>query len=311
MLKTRLPFFALTFGLLVAACATNPDVSGDLDAQAERLGQLEQELEDVLAALSEMRASESVEAEHEEHEETEAAQASAFELAVAQYIMDTAGFHRIDEALTETGEIDPSFVSTVTRVARIVGSTQWPDDLSESAAHLLEVLTEFQSSLAEDDAEGATPLAGMAHDHQHDLSAAITAWLSGEMSMEGEHEHSEEEGHAAEMHEPAHGGQVGMSMGTAIGGADFHLELVSAAPGQYIVYLSDADRTPVSPEGYSGTLALIRPDGSEIASIPFMAMADHLMAEGGPTDLDQADVRVALEGPDLEGTLEMEFSIVY
>ena len=42
-----------------------------------------------------------------------------------------------------------------------------------------------------------------------------------------------------------------------------------------------------------------------------MIMTDHLMAEGGPTDLDQADVRVALQGPDLEGTLEMEFSIVY
>ncbi len=188
MLKTRLPFFVLTFGLLVAACATNPDVSGELDAQAERLGQLEQELDDVLAALSEMQASESVEAEHEEQEETEAAQASAFELAVAQYVMDKAGFHGIEEALTESGEIDPGSISTVSLVSRVVASAQWPHDLSDSATHFLEKLAEFHLYLEEDNSERAISLAAEVHDQQHDLSAAIGEWLSGESSNHEEHE---------------------------------------------------------------------------------------------------------------------------
>ena len=188
MLKTRLPFSVLTFGLLVAACASSPDVPGELDAQAERLGQLEQELDDVLAALSEMQAVESVEVEHEEQEETEAAQPSAFELAVAQYIMDKAGFHGIEEALTESGEIDPGSISTVNQVSRVVASTQWPPDLSDSAAHFFEKLADFHSTLEEDDSERATSLAAEVHDLQHDLSAAIGEWLSGVSPNHEKHE---------------------------------------------------------------------------------------------------------------------------
>lgn len=194
MHKLRLPVVAMLFALLVAACTTtDPEVTSKLEEHSDLLAQLEEQLNDISAALEEMEAS-SMEEEHEATEdEHEAVEASAFELAVAQYVMDTAGFHGIDEALSETGEIDPAYASAVTRVARVVGSTQWPHDLSESAGHLLEVLTELQTALSEDDAEAATPLAGMAHDHQHDFSATITAWLSGEMSMEGEHEHSEDE----------------------------------------------------------------------------------------------------------------------
>jgi hypothetical protein len=119
------------------------------------------------------------------------------------------------------------------------------------------------------------------------------------------------QGHGMELHQAGHGGQVGMTMGAAKGGADFHIEIVSDKPGQYQVYLSDANREPVSPEGYTGTLALVNPDGSEIASIPLHAMAAHLMAQGGPADVSQADVRITLEGPDLTDVLEMEFTITY
>ena len=146
------------------------------------------------AALEEM-ATESMDRESNEEgeEEHEATESSTFEISVAQYVMDTAGFHAISDALAETSEVDPIYASAITRVARIVASIQWPHDLAESADSLLEVLAEFQSALLEDDAEAALPLAGKAHDHQHNLSAAITAWLNGEMSGEGEHEHEEGE----------------------------------------------------------------------------------------------------------------------
>ena len=108
--------------------------------------------------------------------------------------MDTAGFHAIDEALSEAGEIDPATLSVVARVMRVMAGTQWPQELSDGAEHLHDVLMDFEGALRDDDAEAAAPLAGMAHDHQHELSTAISSWLSGEMPMEEEHEHPEEEG---------------------------------------------------------------------------------------------------------------------
>jgi hypothetical protein len=118
--------------------------------------------------------------------------------------------------------------------------------------------------------------------------------------------------HGAEAHQTAHGGQVGMAAHALKSGADIHLEFVSDAPGQYILYLSDNNREPISPEDYKGSVAVIKPDGSEIASMPFMVMADHLRAEGGPTDeASQLDVRVTIEGPDLVDIVEMDFTLLY
>ncbi len=138
---------------------------------------------------------------------------------------------------------------------------------------------------------------------------------SASMEMEDEHEQEAEmegeAGHGMEMHESTRGGQVGMAMGAMVSGGDFHIELVSEAPGQYLLYLSDENRELISPEGYEGTLALINPDGSEIASLPLAVMADGLTAQGGPTDISQANVRISLKGPDLGDLLEMEFEIAY
>jgi len=131
---------------------------------------------------------------------------------------------------------------------------------------------------------------------------------------EAEMAHEQEEKgveHGMEAHQADHGGLVGMAMDATHDGTDFHLELVSDAPGQYRLYLSDNNREPVSPEGYEGTLAIIRPDGSEIASMPLMVMEDYLMAEGGPTDVSQLDTRIAIEGPDLKSLVEMEFTVSY
>jgi hypothetical protein len=77
------------------------------------------------------------------------------------------------------------------------------------------------------------------------------------------------------------------------------------------VYLSDGNREPVSPEGYEGTLAVIRPDGSEIANMPLEVMEDHLQAEGGPTDVSQVDVRLTLQGANLSNPVEMDFTVPY
>ena len=135
-----------------------------------------------------------------------------------------------------------------------------------------------------------------------------------EETMAGMEQKMDEAGmeHGMEAHQEAHDGQVGMAMNALKSGADFHLEIVSDAPGQYTLYLSDNNREPVSPEGYTGSIAVIRPDGSEIAKMPFMVMGDHLKAEGGPTDdVSQLDVRLTVEGPDLVDIVEMDFTLLY
>lgn len=102
-----------------------------------------------------------------------------------------------------------------------------------------------------------------------------------------------------------------MARGVAPGGSDLHLEIVSDTPGQYRVYLSDGNREPVSPEGYEGSLAVIRTDGSEFARMPLDIIEDHLQAEGGPIDAAQVDVRITLQGPGLSNPVEMDFTIPY
>jgi hypothetical protein len=137
--------------------------------------------------------------------------------------------------------------------------------------------------------------------------------MAPDMGAEGMTEEKTEPvtGHGAEAHQPAREGQVGMARAAAVGGGDFHLEIVSDRPGQYLVYLSDETRQPVSPEGYEGTLAVIKPDGSEIASMPLQVEDDHLLAEGGPIDLSQVDGRISLKGPDLVDVVEMDFTLSY
>ena len=194
MNKPILSIAAILFGLVAVACSTtDSDVASQLEAQSDRLSQLETQIDEFSASLDVM-TTESKDNEHEEAEgEHEVTESSAFEVSVAQYVIDTAGFHNIEDAIAETGEIDPTYASSVTRVALIVGSIPWPHDLAEGADNLLEALLEFQSVLIEDDTDAALLLASIVHDHQHDLSTAITAWLSGEMSAEGEHEHEESE----------------------------------------------------------------------------------------------------------------------
>ena len=147
----------------------------------------------------------------------------------------------------------------------------------------------------------ATPMPAAEEGIAHDMETE-------EMTQEKVEETA---GHGAEAHQPASEGQVGMARAAAVGDTDFHLEIVSETPGQYLVYLSDENRKSVSPEGYEGTVAVIKPDGSEIASLPLKVVEDHLVAEGGPTDDSQVDVRIALKGPDLIDVVEMDFTLSY
>lgn len=123
----------------------------------------------------------------------EAAAAGAdpiFAVTMATYIMDTAGFHGMDEAINGESVIESTYAGTVTRVSRLLSVTPWPADLAEEAMTFQATLAEFGEALANDDVEAAKPLATRVHEEQHDFSHNIGAWINAQMGIEGgEHDH--------------------------------------------------------------------------------------------------------------------------
>jgi uncharacterized membrane-anchored protein YhcB (DUF1043 family) len=127
------------------------------------------------------------------------AQEQMFQVTIAAYLLDTAGFHAIDERLNQEGVIDPGDAGVVNRVNRVLGATSWPEDLQAQVDSLRATLDTYVEALANDDVEAAKPLATQAHELQHDLSHAVESWLGGgsggvEHGAEGEHDHAEEQG---------------------------------------------------------------------------------------------------------------------
>jgi hypothetical protein len=233
------------------------------------------------------------------------AQAQVFEVTTAAYLMDTAGFHDLDDRVNEEGTILPGDAGLVHRVNQILLVTDWPAGLEAKASQLVGILEEYATALANDDLEAAKPLAAAAHEAQHDLSHAIETWLAEVNSQaepgEMEHMHDQEAAHAD--HSAHHGGLVGMS-------GDLHLEIVSAQAGEYQVYLSDAFRQPINPEGVSGTLVLM-PGMDDEMELPLQVMhGEYLAASGGPTDVNAMDVSIRLDDTP-EGQVEMDFTLSY
>jgi copper(I)-binding protein len=115
----------------------------------------------------------------ETHELEPGTAAQRFQAAITTYLMDTAGFHAMDDRLNLEGLIDPADAGVVQRVNGLLAATTWPADLSESAHDLTTVLDQYDHSLAADDHEAAKTLAAQAHEVQHDFSHSVSHWLEG------------------------------------------------------------------------------------------------------------------------------------
>jgi hypothetical protein len=105
-------------------------------------------------------------------------QGQAFQVATALYLLDTTGFHAMDESINLENTIQPEFVGAVERARRMVALTAWPEDLHENVEALQDTLEAFAAALADDDVDAAKPLATQAHEQQHELSHAVGDWLS-------------------------------------------------------------------------------------------------------------------------------------
>ena len=154
----------LAAGLLAACAAPAADNTAELQSQIT-------DLQNQVTALQTQVAAEAMPAD--DH----AAEASPFDVAVAQYALDTAGFHGMAEAIAETQTIEASYGGTVTRVKTILANTVWPEELHEQETAFVALLDEFSAKIEADDGAGAVEIAGQVHDAQHELSHAIGEWL--------------------------------------------------------------------------------------------------------------------------------------
>ncbi|MCB0167219.1 MAG: copper chaperone PCu(A)C [Anaerolineae bacterium] len=129
-------------------------------------------------------------------------QSRQFQVTVAAYLMDMAGFHALDERLNDQGQIEAGDAGMVNRVNRVLAVVAWPAELKAQAEQLESVLAQYADALGNDDLDTAQPLATEAHEAQHDLSHAIGSWLGGDDEHGETHEHDAASEHdESETHE--------------------------------------------------------------------------------------------------------------
>jgi hypothetical protein len=102
---------------------------------------------------------------------------SDFDVSMAQYIMDTAGFHEMAETLSETKEVDSAYLGTVNQVHKVLANASWPEPLAEQGQAFVALVGDFAAALEADNGEEAADLADQVHEAQHDFSHAIDEWL--------------------------------------------------------------------------------------------------------------------------------------
>ncbi len=190
--------------LLLSTVAWPTDLTADATTLMDLLSQLSSALADDDLAVAAPLASEIHEAQHglshaAEHWLGHGALALADHAAPADhagqanrvttaiYLLDNVGLHDLDVQLNEEGVIDPSDAGKVARIQRLLTTVDWPEDLSAAADGVIDVLTQLNSALADDNLDDAAPLATQAHETQHDLSHAAEHWLAATMGSHDNH----------------------------------------------------------------------------------------------------------------------------
>lgn len=177
--------------LAAAGCASTDQVdqqAATISQQADRISSLESQVSDMADTLENVQSQLDVAPIEATPMAETGHETSAFDVAVAQYFMDTAGFHEMAEALAAGEEIDPAWAATASQVHKVLASTAWPEELDAAADSFVENVGAFAEALANDDAETATELADTVHDAQHDLSHSIDEWMG---TATADHTHDE------------------------------------------------------------------------------------------------------------------------
>jgi uncharacterized cupredoxin-like copper-binding protein len=95
------------------------------------------------------------------------------------FVVDSFGFHGMEEAYAEATEVGGRDAGQVAKVLTAVDAVQWPGDLSEVAATFRADVAGLHAALEAGDMEGARHGLEAVHGSQHDLSNGVYAWLAG------------------------------------------------------------------------------------------------------------------------------------
>ena len=95
----------------------------------------------------------------------------------------------------------PGDSGQIKRLVVLLSAVDWPSELAQEGAALIESLTLFASALADDDLESAVPLASAAHEEQHHFSGSVADWWQSTQMPEDEvpdQSDQSEDGHSSD-----------------------------------------------------------------------------------------------------------------
>ena len=184
MTKKWLLIIVLLFGVLLfvmpplVEAAPLADEATPTPTPAEEAATTAEATEPTLTALlARLDALQAQVDELEEHLAADHRTEDANQVSTAVYLLDTAGLHDLDVQLNEEKVIESADAGRVARLVRLLSAVTWPAALDADAQALLALLDQLATALADDNLDGAAPLATQVHEVQHDFSHAAEHWL--------------------------------------------------------------------------------------------------------------------------------------
>jgi hypothetical protein len=189
---------AITIYFANSGLAAPPTDEGDSASQQDEAPSLESLTERIAALQARV-------VELEVHQDEIAAQGlifPVFDTIAAVYLMDQIDIHALHQRIHEGEGIMPGDAGQIKRLVVLLSAVEWPVELAEEGAALVETLTQLSSALADDDLESAVPLAFAAHEKQNHFSGSVYDWFdrlhAPEEELEQEGQEGEEQPEGAE-----------------------------------------------------------------------------------------------------------------
>ncbi len=110
----------------------------------------------------------------------DAAVGDPFSVSLAQYYMDTAGFHDMATAISNTKKLDGNYANTVNQTKKILAQVTWGTKLGAQAQEFIGSLGKLAAALTAKNVADATKVSGVVHDQQHALSHTIDDWAASQ-----------------------------------------------------------------------------------------------------------------------------------
>lgn len=97
----------------------------------------------------------------------------SFEISLAQYFMDTAGFHGMSTEINKTQKVEAGYYPVVYGTWSVLSQVIWPLELEQKAEPFVATLKDLSTAIEENNTGKTIELMETIHDGQHDLSESI------------------------------------------------------------------------------------------------------------------------------------------